>query len=431
MTATHSGPADFNEFLGNTPAVESLRTAIAAGRLPHSLILAGPAGAGKYTLALMLTKAVECLRQPRDLWSGTDTTPGQSLAGFCGICANCTRISTAANLDEQIAAAVIARDELRDADKKDTRVLIQPHPDVLIIPPDPPQLLIKLGQVRTLIQRAHYLPAEAPRRIFILTAANMMKEAANSLLKILEEPPDTVHILILAENPGELLPTIRSRCATVRLGALPVEEIEMLLADRRPDVPAAQRALIARLAQGAAGRALGFDLAAYTAARADALVFIQNAAGAMQNAAGAMQNAAGAKDRAGAPSFAASPQRVGSSLAQRGNGPSEPDHTALFKMTETYRAGADGQQKTTALLRALSLLLEDLLLLNSGTPELLRNTDLRPELDRLAAALPFPWIERASHAIDQVQSGLRRNLLRSLSLDAMAEQFESALTTGH
>ena len=54
----------------------------------------------------------------------------------------------------------------------------------------------------------------------------MMKEAANSLLKILEEPPDTVHIFILAENPGELLPTIRSRCATVRLGALPVEEIE-------------------------------------------------------------------------------------------------------------------------------------------------------------------------------------------------------------
>ena len=89
-------------------------------------------------------------------------------------------------------------------------------------------------------------------------------------------------------------------------------------------------------------------------------------------------------------------------------------------MTETYRAGADGQQKTTALLRALSLLLEDLLLLDSGTPELVRNTDLRAELDRLAAALPFPWIERASQALDQVQSGLRRNLLRSLSLDAFA-----------
>jgi len=100
----------------------------------------------------------------------------------------------------------------------------------------------------------------------------------------------------------------------------------------------------------------------------------------------------------------------------------EPDHTALFKMTETYRAGADGQTKTTALLRAFSLLLEDLLLLDSGTPELVRNIDLRPELDRLAAALPFAWIERASQAVNQVQSGMRRNLLRNLSLDAFAAQ---------
>ncbi len=367
-------PSTFNDFLGNGSVVENLRTAIAGGRLPHSLILAGPSGAGKYTLALMLAMAVECERQPRDLWSN-----GQSLASFCGVCSNCTRIASAANLEEAVELAVAAREDLRETDKKDTRVLIQPHPDVLIIPPDPPQLLIKLGQVRTLIQRSHYLPNEAPRKIFILTAANFMKEAANSLLKVLEEPPETVHILILAENPGELLPTIRSRCATVRLGALPVEEIDALLSDRRPEIPPAQRSLVARLAQGAAGKALGFDLAAYTAARADALIFLRNAV-------------------------------------------SDPDHTALFRMTETYRAGAEGQQKTTALLRALSLLLEDLLLLTAGTPELIRNTDLRPELDRLADSLSFRWIEQASRGLDQVYSGMRRNLLRSLSLDAFATQ---------
>jgi len=379
MNPAHTLPAGFHHFLGNAPAVESLRAAISAGRLPHSLILSGPAGAGKYTLALMLAMAVECEAQPRELSSNA-----QPLASFCGTCHNCTRIAAAADLEEQVAAAVLAREELRETDKKETRVLIQPHPDVLILPPDPPQLLIKLGQVRTLIQRAHYLPSEAPRKIFILTAASMMKEAANSLLKVLEEPPDSVHIIILAENPGELLPTIRSRCANVRLGALPVEEIEALIATRRPDVPAKQRTLIARLAQGAAGRALAFDLDSYIAARADALIFLRNAA----------------------------------NIASQ----SEPDHTALFKMTETYRAGADGQTKTLALLRALALLLEDLLLLDSGTPELLRNTDLRAELDRLAAALPFAWIESASHALDQVHSGLRRNLLRSLSLDAFAAQ---------
>ena len=372
-------PATFNDFLGNSSAIEHLRTAIAAGRLPHSLILSGPSGAGKYTLALMLAMTVECERQPRELW-----TNGPALASFCGVCSNCTRIASAANLEEQVELAVAAREDLRETDKKETRVLIQPHPDVLIIPPDPPQLLIKLGQVRTLIQRSHYLPSEAPRKIFILTAANFMKEAANSLLKVLEEPPDTVHIIILAENPGELLPTIRSRCATVRLGALPVDEIDTLLSDRRPEIPPQQRGLVARLAQGAAGKALGFDLAAYTAARADALIFIRNAA------------ASGAS--------------------------ADLDHSTLFRMTETYRAGAEGQQKTTALLRALSLLLEDLLLLTAGTPELIRNIDLRTELDRLAEVLSFRWIEQASRGVDQVYTGMRRNLLRNLSLDAFATQ---------
>jgi DNA polymerase-3 subunit delta' len=377
VTAT-ALPATFNDFLGNSTAVEHLRTAIAAGRLPHSLILSGPSGAGKYTLALMLALAVECERQPRDLWSN-----GQSLASFCGVCHNCTRIASAANLEEEVDKAVAAREELREADKKDTRVLVQPHPDVLIIPPDPPQLLIKLGQVRTLIQRSHTLPSEAPRKIFILTASSFMKEAANSLLKVLEEPPATVHIILLSENPGELLPTIRSRAALVRLGALPVEEIEMLLRDRRPDVPPKQRTLIARLAQGAAGRALGFDLATYTAARADAMLLLRQAT-------------------------------------------QEPDHTALFKMTETYRAGAEGQQKTAELLRTLTLLFEDVLLIQSGTPELVRNIDLRAELDRIAQTVSFQWIEQASRALDQVWSGMRRNLLRSLSLDAFAGQLATA-----
>jgi DNA polymerase-3 subunit delta' len=97
-------------------------------------------------------------------------------------------------------------------------------------------------------------------------------------------------------------------------------------------------------------------------------------------------------------------------------------------MTETYRAGADGQTKTLALLRAIALLLEDLLLIDSGTPDLVRNTDLRAELDRVAAALPFAWIESASHALDQVHSGLRRNLLRSLSLDAFAAQLTTPVS---
>src|ERR1700744_2283296 len=223
-------PSSFSEFLGNAAVVENLRAAIATGRLPHSLVIAGARGSGKYTLALMLAMAQECEVQPREHMSD-----GRELAGFCGRCRNCTRILESADLEARVDEAIAAREEMRETDKKDTRVLVQTHPDVLIIPPDPPQLLIKLGQVRTMIQRAQRRPSEAPRMVFIVTSASFMKEAANSLLKLLEEPPDDAHLILLAENTGELLPTIRSRCGVARLGALAAEEIETLLARAKPE----------------------------------------------------------------------------------------------------------------------------------------------------------------------------------------------------
>src|SRR5215831_1443340 len=113
-----TAPTSFNDFIGNTAAVEHLRAAIAASRLPHSIILSGPAGAGKYTLALMLAMAVECERQPRELrsYSAAVGSSGQSLASYCGICRNCTRIAQAFALDDEIDKAVAAREELRETD---------------------------------------------------------------------------------------------------------------------------------------------------------------------------------------------------------------------------------------------------------------------------------------------------------------------------
>jgi len=341
------------------------------------MIIAGPRGAGKYTLALLLTLALECEQQPREL-----AADGRELAAFCGICRNCTRIAESADLETKVEEAVAAREDMREVDKKETRVLVQTHPDVLILPPDPPQLLIKLGQVRTLINRSQRRPAESRAKVFLITTAAFMKEAANSLLKVLEEPPDYAHIVILAENLGELLPTIRSRCAIVRLGALPADEIESLLATQRPELTPKDRALLARLSEGAVGRAYAFNLPEYTAARLDALTILRNA--------------------------------------------DTSDHTALFKMTETYRAGAEGQVKTTALLRALSSILEDILLLQGGAPDRVRNVDIRPELQGFADSFDFAWLESAVRGLDAVQSGLRRNLLRNVSLDAFAAELEGA-----
>jgi DNA polymerase-3 subunit delta' len=361
----------FSDFHGNSEVVHRLRDMLARERFPHAVVLAGGQGSGKYTLALMLAQALNCL-------SPTQT---DGLPDFCGKCANCTRIAQAADLDARFSEAVEARENLRETDKKETRLFVQTHPDVLIIPPDPPQMMIKVDQVRRVIETIYYRPAEGRERVYVFTDSAFMKEAANSLLKVLEEPPEFATIFLLTENPGELLPTIRSRSMVFTLGALPAEEIEKYLAENRPERKASERALVARLSEGAVGRARGFDLAAYVAARAHALAILNS--------------------------------------ALRGG-----EHSELFKVTESYRPGAEGREKTEQLIRTLYSLLRDLVSIEAGAPELIRNTDISSELKRLAESADFEWITTASDRLAEVERGMRRNLLRSLSLDAFAAALE-------
>jgi DNA polymerase-3 subunit delta' len=96
----------------------------------------------------------------------------------------------------------------------------------------------------------------------------------------------------------------------------------------------------------------------------------------------------------------------------------------LFKITETYRPGAEGREKTEALIRTLYSLLRDLVFIDSGAPELVRNTDIATELKRMAESADFAWITAAADRLAEVERGMRRNLLRSLSLDAFAAALE-------
>src|SRR5437773_7034655 len=252
----------FSDFHGNADVIHRLRDMLARNRFPHAVILAGPAGSGKYTLSLMLAKAMNCLSPIL-----TDNLPD-----FCGQCSNCVRIAQAEDLETRFTEAVEARESLRETDKKETRLFVQTHPDVLVIPPDPPQMMIKVDQVRRVIETIYFRPGEAKERVYIFTDSAFMKEAANSLLKVLEEPPEFATIFVLADNPGALLPTIRSRSITFTLGALPSEAIESFLSHARPDWNTKQRALVARLCGGAAGRARTFDVDSYVAARSQAVV---------------------------------------------------------------------------------------------------------------------------------------------------------------
>jgi DNA polymerase-3 subunit delta' len=362
----------FSDFVGNPETIHRMRDMLARNRFPHAVILSGAQGSGKYTLALMLAQAMNCLEPP---------TNEDGLPDFCGHCSNCTRIAQSANLDARLTEAVEARENLRETDKKETRLFVQTHPDVLVIPPDPPQLMIKVDQVRHLIDTIYYRPGEARERVYIFTDSSFMKEAANSLLKVLEEPPDFATIFLLTENAGEFLPTIRSRSMTFNLGAIAAGDIEVRLAKLRPDWNPRQRALVARLSEGAIGRALSFDLESYIAARAHGLILLKSALGSA-------------------------------------------DHTDLFKTTETYRAGAEGRAKIDALLRTLYSILEDLMFLQSGAEKLVRNTDILGELRKLSESADFAWLQRASEGLAEVERGLRRNLLRNLSLDAFVTALE-------
>jgi len=360
----------FSDFHGNPETVATIRGMLARDRFPHAVILAGPRGSGKYMLAQMIAKAMNCLEPP----------PGAS-PDFCGHCANCLQISQADDLPSRLAEAGEARDNLREVDRKDTRIFVQTHPDVLIIPPDPPQMMVKVDQIRHLIGMIYKRPAKARQAVYIFPESAFMKEAANSLLKVLEEPPSFATLLLLTTNPGELLPTIRSRCVTLRLAPLPAAELEQYLAQRRPDWNPKTRALVARLCGGAVGKAICLDLEAYTAARKDALVLLNTAA-------------------------------------------YPEDHSQLFRTTEDYRAGAEGREKTEQLLQAVYSLLEDILYLKSGTSALVRNVDILPEISRIAGLVDFQWIVTASHSLGEVHSGMRRNVLRSLSLDAFSADLE-------
>jgi DNA polymerase-3 subunit delta' len=333
----------FEDFSGNRQVADTLEHALDTGRVPQTILLAGPAGVGKATLARRFASRVlgETRKIERDDLSLPDN------------------------------AALIADREKWPADKRnDDPLLFASHPDFVTFAPDGPLRQISIQQMRLLRERAQYKPLRGSRRVFLIDHLDRANEqAANSLLKTLEEPPDHLIILMTAENAWDLLPTIRSRAVIFQMTPLRPEEMAEFMSARGLKEIERRTALAA----GCPGVAVSMDLEAYDARRTAMLALLRAGAGLVPFA-----------------------QWVRHSEA----------------------IGAKRSEKLDASLKVLYLLLSDMLALQNGAAGI-RNADIRSDIEAIAARVDFRWIEQAVRRVDEMVEQLRRNIQKGIALDAL------------
>ena len=357
----------FGEFLGNERIVSALRGMLRRERVPSALLFTGPRGIGKYTLARMFARAANCERLKDD---------------FCGECNSCRRIAPLANLTPLIEAGLTERGESADASLIERMPLIlETHPDVWVIVPDPVRLrtpvarpMIRVGQLRA-IQRAAYFQPQGRRRVFILDGADSMRWTdADVFLKILEEPPESATLILLAPTPDSLLPTIRSRCLQFHFAPVPAEQIETFLAEHHHGKPADQK-LAAQLSGGSPGAALSADLEESSRLRKSVLHLLE---------------------------CAITGEKQGEIFAV------------------TAQLAKQEQESFENVLDVLYSLFTDLLESSEGPKSSLpRNPDLRREVETLGKKIDRDWILHATRGLDKLEGRLRRNVGRQLGLDAL------------
>jgi DNA polymerase-3 subunit delta' len=360
----------FSEFRGNSQIVTALRGALRSGRVPHALLFTGPQGVGKFTLARLFAQAANCERLTEDA---------------CGQCYACQRIALLADPRRLVEQGLAERGESADAATVErVPLILQPHPDVWALVPDPVRLkspvarpMLRIGQLRA-VQRAAYFQPLGRRRVFIMDGAETMRwDVANVFLKILEEPPGSATLVLIAPSPYSLLPTIVSRCLQFHFAPLPDTEVESIL-KQRSDWSAATIRLAAQLAEGSPGCALEMNVEEESQRRREALKILDRASRGEEFAQLFAQTAALAKDR---------------------DIPFE-DHLSIFYS-----------------------LLSDLLEITSGirTPRI-RNAAVRRDLEVVAKRISLEWVMRALCGLDHLAAGARRNLNKQLGLDALAAE---------
>jgi DNA polymerase III subunit delta' len=359
----------FDSFLGNEKVVRAVRDMLAVKRVPGSMLFTGPEGVGKKTLAMMLAKALNCERT------------GSAGNDFCGECNHCRMA------DDFLASSaedMVRRREIKDAHRRVEGLV---YFDLQLIEPLTRYILIE--QVRQLRATAYNRPFNLPRRVFIIDQAHTIHwQAADLLLKVLEEPPATTTLILICPHAFELRPTIRSRCFTLQFS--PVEEpvIERILREER-GFSKPQQALAVRVVHGSIAQAKTFDLSEYVRRRKPWLDFLE---------------------------VVARPR-------SRPLGPSE--WKALFDITKSLTGDSGSIEET---LKIGSGLFRDLMqtLLEGETR--VTNIDLVPRLKTWGCALGMEGIGKLEDGIESVYRQQTRNVNQQLSLDSLASSLLSPVS---
>ncbi|HWQ56138.1 MAG TPA: AAA family ATPase [Bryobacteraceae bacterium] len=333
----------FENFWGNRHVIEALEQMMAQERIPQTLLFAGPEGVGKATLARRLAAAL--IGHPEQIERDDLSLPEN--------------------------VALIAGREKWPADKRNQDpLLFATYPDFVTFPPDGPLRQISIEQTRLLKERAPFKPMRGDRRLFLIDHVDRAGEqAANSLLKTLEEPPDHLILVMTAENAYDLLPTIRSRAVPFHFTPLGEAEMREFVRARGLDQPEKRIALAA----GSPGIAVSIDLEAYEKRRAAMLALV----------------------------------KVAAKLAPFGTWVPYSEVIARSK-----------SEKLEFHLKVLYDLLRDLLILRE-TGGQIRNQDIRRELGPIAERLSFEWIRAAVAKVDEVAGLIRRNIQKQIALDAV------------